>query len=87
MYRKDVRALPRSEDDREEPPVVGHLVARISHGARDIDDTIANLIARQCGLPLAGFNRLVSCDMSSEEWDDIIRSQGGRNPYLGRQLT
>lgn len=83
MFRKEVRARPTDDDD-EPPPVIGKVVTRISHGAKEIDEGLGKLMARQCRLALGGFNRLVSCEMSAEEWDDIIRSQGGKNPYFTR---
>jgi hypothetical protein len=65
---------------------VTHLVTRISHSAREIDDGLGKLMANQLCLQLTEFWRLVDCPLSEEEWDDLIRQRcaQGRNPFLGR---
>ena len=65
---------------------VTHLVTRISHSAREIDDGLGKLMANQLCLQLAEFWRLIDCPLSEEEWDELIRQRcaQGRNPFLGR---
>jgi hypothetical protein len=65
---------------------VTHLVTRISHGAREIDDGLGKLMANQCCLQLAEFWDLVDCTLSAEQWDAIVteRCSSGRNPFLRR---
>jgi hypothetical protein len=65
---------------------VTHLVTRISHSAKEIDDHLGKLMANQLCLQLAEFWRLVDCPMSEDEWDKLIRERcaQGRNPFLGR---
>jgi hypothetical protein len=62
------------------------LVTRISHGANEINDGLAKLMANQCCLQLREFWNLIDCTLSAETWDDIVRERcrGGRNPFLGR---
>ncbi len=63
-----------------------HLVTRISHDAREIDDGLGKLMANQLCLQLREFWNLVDCTLSEPEWDDLVRSRcgGGRNPFLRR---
>jgi len=65
---------------------VTHLVTRISHSAREIDDGLGKLMANQLCLQLAEFWRLIDCPLSEEEWDELVRQRcaQGRNPFLGR---
>ena len=65
---------------------VTHLVTRISHSAKEIDDGLGKLMANQCCLQLAEFWALVDCPLSAEEWTGLVaqRCGGGRNPFLGR---
>lgn len=65
---------------------VTHLVTRISHSAREIDDGLAKLMGNQCCLQLREFWDLVDCPLGEEEWDALVtaRCAGGRNPLLGR---
>src|SRR5919199_3763053 len=73
MYRKTVEG-------------VTHLVTRISHNARQIDDGLGTFMAHQCCLRLREFWSLVDCPMSEEHWNNLIRDccSGGRNPFLRR---
>ena len=73
MYRKTIEG-------------VTHLVTRISHSRRQIDDGLGKLMATQCCLYLREFWQLVDCPLSEEEWDNLVRNRcrGGRNPFLGR---
>lgn len=65
---------------------VTHLVTRISHGAREINDGLAKLMANQCCLQLREFWDLVDCPLDEDGWDALVaeRCAGGRNPFLGR---
>ncbi len=65
---------------------VTHLVTRISHGAREIDDGLGKLMANQCCLQLREFWDLVDCPLDEAEWDARVteRCAGGRNPFTGR---
>jgi len=63
-----------------------HLVTRISHNAKEIDDGLGRLMASQLCLQLREFWNLVDCDLSEAQWDDLVRARcgGGRNPFLRR---
>jgi len=63
-----------------------HLVTRISHNARQIDDHLGTLMAHQLCLQLREFWRLIDCTLSEEDWTAFVRSRcgGGRNPFLRR---
>lgn len=63
-----------------------HLVTRISHNAREIDDGLGHLMANQLCLQLREFWELVDCPLSEGDWDDIVRNRcaEGRNPFLWR---
>ena len=63
-----------------------HLVTRISHDTREIDNHLGRLMANQLCLQLQEFWRLVDCTLSEDEWDAIVRERcgGGRNPFLRR---
>lgn len=65
---------------------VTHLVTRISHGEKEIDDGLGKLMANQLCLQLAEFWRLVDCPLTEEEWNRLVaeRCAHGRNPFLGR---
>ena len=65
---------------------VTHLVTRVSHGGREIDDRLGKLMANQLCLQLREFWNLVDCPLSEAQWDDLIRQRcaGGQNPFLGR---
>jgi hypothetical protein len=62
MYRKTIEG-------------VTHLLTRISHGAREIDDHRGGLMASQCCLQLREFWNLVDCPLSEEDWDRVIRKR------------
>lgn len=47
---------------------VTQLVTRTSHGAREINDGLAKLVANQCCLQLREFWDLVECPLDEEEW-------------------
>ena len=63
---------------------VTHVVTRISHSAKDIDDGIAKLMAAQCVLNLNEFKKLVACPLTADAWIGLIRERctDGRNPFL-----
>lgn len=63
---------------------VTHLITRISHGAQEINDSLAKAMAAQCCLQLREFWNLIDCPLSERDWDVKIRErcQGTRNPYL-----
>lgn len=65
---------------------VTHLVTRISHSAKEIDNGLGKLMANQLCLQLAEFWALVDCPLEEERWDALVieRCSGGRNPFLGR---
>ena len=64
---------------------VTHLVTRISHGSREINDSLASLMAKQLCLQLKEFWELIDCPLSESEWEELVaqRCADGRNPYLG----
>jgi hypothetical protein len=63
---------------------VTHLITRISHGARELDDHLLSLMGKQCALYLKEFVRLVDCPLSEEEWDNLVRARcaDGHNPFI-----
>lgn len=65
---------------------VTHLVTRISHGSKEIDDGLAELMANQLCLRRREFREMVECSLSEEDWDALVRERcaGGRNPFLRR---
>lgn len=65
---------------------VTHLVTRISHGSKEIDDGLARLMGRQLCLQLGEFWQLVDCTLDEAGWDAIVRGRcvDGRNPFLLR---
>lgn len=65
---------------------VATVVTRISHGARDINTSLASRMAKQCYLQLAEFWDLVDCPLTEDQWNDLIaqRTVDGRNPFIGR---
>jgi hypothetical protein len=65
---------------------VTHLVTRISHGTREIDDGLGKLMANQCCLQLAEFWELIDCSLSERGWNDLVtqRCADGHNPFLRR---
>ena len=65
---------------------VTHLVTRISHDAREIDDGLGHLMANQLCLQLREFWNLVDCPLTEPEWDRLVsqRCGDGRNPFLRR---
>lgn len=65
---------------------VTHLVTRISHDTREIDDHLGHLMANQLCLRLREFWELVECPLAEARWDALVRERcaGGRNPFLGR---
>lgn len=73
MYRKSLEGVTQ-------------LVTRISHGSREINDTLAKLMANQLCLQLREFWELIDCPMSENDWDARVRDRcpDGRNPFLGR---
>jgi hypothetical protein len=60
------------------------LVTRISHSGSTIDAGLGKLMANQCCLQLREFWRLVDCDLTTEDWDALVRQRcaSGRNPFL-----
>lgn len=73
MYRKTIAG-------------VTHLVTRISHNSKPIDDTLGKLMANQCCLQLKEFWQLIDCPLSEQQWDALVRQRcgGGRNPFTRR---
>jgi hypothetical protein len=65
---------------------VTHLVTRTSHGANEIGDGLAKLMANQCCLQLGEFWNLVDCPLSEDDWNALVatRCVDGRNPFLRR---
>jgi hypothetical protein len=62
------------------------LVTRMSLDDREINDTLAVLMARQCCLYLREFWQLVDCPLTTEQWDALVRERcsGGRNPFINK---
>lgn len=71
---------------RKELEGVTHLVTRISHSGREINDTLGKLMANQLCLQLREFWQLVDCDLDEDGWNALVREwcAGGMNPFLGR---
>lgn len=65
---------------------VTHLVTRISHDAKEIDDGLGKLMGHQLCLQLREFWDLVDCPLTEETWEQLVRERcaGGRNPFLRR---
>jgi hypothetical protein len=65
---------------------VTHLVTRISHGAKEIDDGLGKLMGNQLCLQLAEFWDLVDCPLDEVAWEELVRERcvDGRNPFLRR---
>ena len=72
MFRKSFEGVP-------------HLVTRTSHSGREIDDRLAQKMAKQLCLQLGEFWALVDCDLSEQGWDALVRERWseGRNPFFG----
>lgn len=60
------------------------LVTRVSHSAKDINDSLGKLMANQSCLQLREFWDLVDCPMTQTEWEALIRERcpDGRNPFI-----
>ncbi len=65
---------------------VTHLVTRISHGSKEINDHLGGLMGKQLCLQLREFWSLIECPLTEEEWDDLgtERCVDGRNPLMRR---
>ena len=65
---------------------VTQLVTKMSHDGKEISETLAMLMARQCCLRTAEFWNLIDCPLSGEAWDELVakRCADGRNPFIGR---
>lgn len=65
---------------------VTHLVTRISHSSKEIDDGLAKLMANQLCLQQSEFWELIDCPLSEADWDEIVedRCADGTNPFLRR---
>ena len=61
------------------------LVTRMSHGMKEINDSLAGLMAKQCCLFLGEFWQLVDCP-SEADWNAKVAGAlpGWKNPFLGR---
>lgn len=64
---------------------VTHLVTRVSHGSKEINDHLGGLMGKQLCLQLREFWDLVDCPLSEEDWVDLVRIRcpDGRNPFFG----
>ena len=62
------------------------LITRMSRDGREINNTLAQLMANQCCLQLREFWQLVDCPLGQQDWEKLIRERcaGGRNPFIGR---
>ena len=69
---------------RKELGGVTVLVTRISHGSKEIGDSLAKLMANQLCLQLREFWNLIDCPLSEEDWDALVsqRCLEG-NPFIG----
>lgn len=65
---------------------VTHLITRISHGSKEINDGLGRLMGNQLCLRLKEFWDLVDCPLTEEEWEQLVRERcvDGRNPFLLR---
>jgi hypothetical protein len=72
---------------RKNIPGVYHMVTKVSHGGREIDDELGNRMAIQLCLRLREFWRLIDCSLSEEAWEAIVRQRcrGGHNPLMTRR--
>ena len=73
MYRKQIEGVTQ-------------LVTRVSHGSREINDSLGKLMANQLCLQLREFWDLIECPLDETEWERLVRERcvDGRNPFLGR---
>lgn len=57
-----------------------HIRTKTSHGAsagkKDLDDQLLAFMAMQCHFDKRGFNDLVNCPMSQEDYERRLREQG-----------
>ena len=62
-------------------------VTRKSHDDREINNTLATRMAKQCCLYLAEFWQLIDCPLSERAWNDKIRERcvDGRNRFIGHR--
>jgi hypothetical protein len=62
------------------------LITRMSRDSREINDTLASLMGKQCCLQLREFWQLVDCPLSETAWEQLIRERcaDGRNPFISR---
>jgi len=52
------------------------VVTRVSHGrGGEINESLGNLMARQCQLELKQFWELIDCPLSADQWQDLIRQK------------
>ena len=52
------------------------IFTKTSHGARDIDDSLLGLMAKQCKLSRSDFVDLVQCPLSRENYEVKLAAQG-----------
>ena len=66
---------------------VTHLVTRVSHNSREIDNNTGHKMANQLVLQLGEFWDLVDCPLTEERWDQLVRERctDGRNPFIFRR--
>lgn len=65
---------------------VNHLVTKVSHSGKDIEDAKATRMANQLCLQLGEFWRLIDCSLSERDWETIVRQRcpNGTNPFMRR---
>lgn len=51
----------------------GPVITRISHGAKEISQSLISKMARQCELTSQEFRALVECSLSEVAWDELVR--------------
>lgn len=51
-------------------------VTHVSHGAKEVGDTLLGQMARQCCLTKKDFLRLVDCPLSREDYEALL-TEGG----------
>lgn len=51
------------------------VFTKTSHGAREIDDSLLRLMARQCKLSRADFERLIDCPLDRDSYEAKLIDQ------------
>ena len=52
------------------------VFTKTSHGAREIDDSLLGMMARQCKLPRQDFDRLIDCPLDRDTYEHKLIEAG-----------